>query len=262
MTVLDRIVAWAKQESSIQMILLVGSRAEKAQPDELADYDLSFFCTGELTFLFDSVWLRKFGKVWVAIPERIITDGQVIPTRLVIFEGGTKVDFAFYPVGCIVGVFEPYRMLLDKSGLEEKIRPKREEAVRPAERQYMELVNEFWFEAYHVAKYLKRQDLWLVKTRAAGLNSLLLQMLYLQTERIVSGAPGKDLQKWVEPDIWEALQGVFAHFDAEDSWHALERCIGLFRRAATEVAAKHDWQYPSDLDRDLTEFIHKLSVSS
>lgn len=40
---------------------------------------------------------------------------------------------------------------------------------------------------------------------------------------------GKNIKKWLDPEIYERLNEIFSHFDKEDSWKALEARLNLFR---------------------------------
>ena len=48
---------------------------------------------------------------------------------------------------------------------------------RPAESEFRRVVEEFWLEAYHVAKYLARDELWLAKERDWATKRFLATMI-------------------------------------------------------------------------------------
>jgi len=61
--------------------------------------------------------MAEIGQAWLCMPDEYSEAGLSIPTRLVIFEGGVKVDFAFYPVGIAsegVRAGLAHRILLNK----------------------------------------------------------------------------------------------------------------------------------------------------
>ncbi len=81
-----------------------------------------------------------------------------------------KVDFAFYPIEILQKMSQGfncgYTILLDQKNLTKKLPQPFDTGFRiplPSEREFTDLVREFWFEIYHVAKYIKRRDLWSVK---------------------------------------------------------------------------------------------------
>jgi len=267
---LSNILAWATREPDVRCLLLVGSRARTANPDDLADFDVQVYTKTHEPYTRDHQWLSGIGQVWVCVPDQY-SDGDIqVPTRLVIFDGGVKVDFAFYPAGHVSSGLSaglPHRILLDKdhasSCRETRPGPPTQPEI-PSSESFSRLVEEFWFEAYHVAKYLARNELWLAKSRDWSTKQLLLAMIGWH-ERIVRGrAPGADFageRVRVSPDTWELLQQTFGSFARDDAWKAALATMELFRRLATEVAAAAGFTYAADLDRNISEFIRKLRAS-
>ena len=125
------------------------------------------------------------------------------------------------------------------------------------------VVNEFFFEVYHVAKYLYRKDLWFVKYRDWASKDFLLRMIEWN-ERTYHGWDyntyylGVYMSKWTNKRTWAALDKCFAHFDAHDSWQALFATIELFRTLAQETAEKLGYQYPHDVDTNIIQFVQNL----
>lgn len=274
--VIDEIKDWASQEEGIQALILVGSRARR-DDDELSDYDISVFCASYDTYAKDDQWLSQIGKVWVCLPLSIEQNSRTFPTRLVIFEGGVKVDFAFYTLDVLENLVNSnplpemydngYQVLLDKEGRTQKmVKPSLSgyKKEKPSEKEFVDLIKEFWFEVYHVAKYLKREDLWSVKFRASGINHhLLLKMIEWNEQakhnwNYSTYFLGGRMKSWVGPSTWEGLHGVFAHFDKEDSWKALKNTIELFRKLSIETAKLLDYEYPHDVDVNIDDFIQTL----
>ena len=127
----------------------------------------------------------------------------------------------------------------------------------------MTAVREFWFEAYHVAKYLARNDLWLAKARDWATKQQLLTAIEWY-ERAKNGPhydtqwQGKGMQAWVSPEIWEKLNDSFASFRVEDSWKALLATTILFRGICMDLATMLGYEYPRDMDANISGFIHAL----
>ena len=71
-------------------------------------------------------------------------------------------------------------------------------------------MEEFWFEAWHIPKYLKRNDLWVVKFRDWTMKQLLLRML--EWHAIATNGPALDIshigvhmKDWTRSDWLGAL---------------------------------------------------------
>lgn len=275
---IQKIIDWAKKEKSIRALVLTGSRAKDKNVDAFSDYDISVFATNSDAFTRDLGWLGKMGKVWVSIPEKITLKKKVYPTRLVIFEKGIKADFAFFTVDLLKEYVKSkslpedfnrgYKIILSKDGIAEKLQQPAFKGFKnkiPSEKEYLALVEEFWFEVYHVAKYLKREDLWVAKARDADIkHRLLLKMIewHAAAKQQLDYTPnsmGKRMESWVEPKIWKAMQGIFAHFDSKDSWKCLIHSLDLFRQLSLETAHLWNFTYPYQIDKAMTQYITKLT---
>lgn len=268
---INKILQWAKHEKHIRAVILTGSRATNKH-DELSDYDLALFCTDIDSFTCDDAWLSKIGMVWVCVHEKVCIKEKEFPSRLVIFEKGIKVDFSFYPIESLKDISDilfqnGYKILLDKEMMAKSMPSLNEEtlvAVKPNSEEFLTIIHEFWFEAYHVAVYLRRGDLWSAQFRLSGLHhQFLLKMIewneLSKTDwRGILPELGKRMQLWVSKDTWDALHQCFAHFDEKDSWNAIENTTSLFRILAHQAATQLSYNYPNEVDSHISKFINEL----
>ena len=185
-----------------------------------------------------------------------------------------KVDFAFYPIEILQKMSQEnklsqgfdcgYTILLDQKNLTKKLPQPSGTGFQiplPSEEEFTDLIREFWFEIYHVAKYIKRQDLWSVKFRMAGIYDHYLIKMICWNEASKGKAThslGKHISAWADPQTVNALDNVFGHFGVADSQKALFATINLFRRLSKETASKLSLTYPSEPEHDLTRFILDL----
>jgi len=276
-TFLDRIIKWGEQEEAVKALILQGSRAAGIA-DEYSDYDLAVFCSTYEPYIQEESWLSNIKDVWVCVHEKVVQNDKVFPTRLVIFEGGIKADFTFYTMDVLEALGHKkslpdeynrgYLVLLDKESLAAslpKASGKERPANKPSEQEFLRVIKEFWFEVHHVAKYLKREDLWSAKFRSGSINDhFLLKMIQWHEEARLqwqSRMPplGKRMHSWVDEDTWKALHQIFAHFDSKDSWQALMHTMELFRNIAIATSNKLGYNYPHDLDKHITHIIMQLA---
>lgn len=267
-----KIINWARGEAPIRALMLIGSRARPTPTDDLADIDVCVFATSCTAYLSNDAWLRSFGDLWIAISEQYTRADIIVPTRLAIFSNGIKVDVSFLDVSVLIEMArddelnDGYVVLLDKDGVAEGLLPPTFHTSRrrpPTQEQFLALVDEFWFEAYHVAKYLWRGELWLVKSRDWSTKELLCTLIewHAQSQHnweYDTAFQGKHLHIWAEPAIVQTLHQTFAHFDIEDSWAALLATVALFRRLAVETAEVLGYPYPTQLDQDMDAFVAGL----
>lgn len=276
---LQKIIAWATNETPINTLILLGSRGRNEAVDQWSDYDISVFCTHYDAYTESQDWLTEIDKVWVCVNETTLFKNQTFPTRLVIFEGGIKVDFSFFTMDVLQQISQSiksgtipdeyamgYQVLIDKSNFTKNLnishfpKPK---AQKPTQEEFLRVINEFWFEAYHVAIYLKRNDLWSVKFRSNATHSFLLQMITWHSEAKNNWSHkvppnGKNMKSWVEPEIWKAIQNICAHFNTEDSWNSLFNTVDLFRKLSFETSNMLGIDYPKELDKNMSIFLLKL----
>ena len=191
---LEKLVEWGKKEDAVRALILLGSRAGRQPVDAFSDYDLSVFCDTDESYTGSESWLTQFGNVLVCVKEKVVCKGKTFPSRLVIFEGGIKVDFSFLSIDVLDQIAQSsslpddyhlgYKILLDKDNRASEMLPPQFEvkAIKPSEQEFHEVVKEFWFEVYHVGVYLKRGDLWSVKFRSWAAHSFLLRMIEWHAE--------------------------------------------------------------------------------
>ncbi len=272
---LEKIINWANSKDEIRALILSGSLTAKGKKDELSDYDIAVFGT-DFYFINNDNWLNEIQNYWVCIHDKFQFLDYEIPTRLTIFDTYFKVDFSFHPLALLHEIVKNktlpddynigYQILLDKDRLLNEIRKPSFKGFiveKPNEKAFQENVNEFWFECYHVAKYLYRNDLWTAKSRDWATKELLRQMLEWQeaSKREWNFSPkncGKEMQTWLNEYDWQNLQYCFGKFDKQDSWQALLNTITLYKKAATEIADNLKYEYNQKLEANISQFIEEL----
>jgi aminoglycoside 6-adenylyltransferase len=240
--------------------------------DEWADIDFEFFVTDYDEFLSDAGWLEDFAPVWTYLQ----IDEPDGPVFLVIYEGGEKVDFHFFQVSELERLVSAqelpgsylrgYRIIVDKDGLAKKLPPplKTPPSIpKPSEDGYNFVMKTFWFGALHVAKQIRRRNLWVVKFHDWGMKKTLLKLMewYFQSTQnweIDTWYYGHHILEWVDEPTRNELHQVFGHFEAEDSWRALIATMNLFRRLAIAVANDLGFKYPAALDQKVTRKVEEI----
>jgi aminoglycoside 6-adenylyltransferase len=268
---LARIVAWARADANVLALVMTGSRARgDGSVDEFSDFDLEIIADMPDALIRDDAWMRGFGRVWVCLPTTIAPQRE---TRLVFYEGGCKVDFSLCGVervqamardGALDDLYERgFRVLVDKAGLTVGLPvPGRTFPAKqfPSQHEFSATVEEFWFEAAHIPRYLLRDDLWVVKFRDWTMKSLLLKMLEWHAvarsrKPVDVWHIGVHMRAWVDEETWNELHGVFSRFDTLASWRDLLATTRLFRRLSTETASLLGLEYPADVDASITGYL-------
>ncbi len=275
---LEKILTWAKVEDSVRVIIQTGSHTRQDNTaDELSDLDIELFVDDLHKYTTSDKWMHGIEEVWMYLPlENSVGD----PTRLVIFKEGIKVDFTLNKAQDFVKLVDTqadsdlfsrgYQVLLDKDDITSKLQTpeyKNLPTKIPSQAEFSALVEEFFFESFHVAKYLKRNDLWSVKFRDWTTKELLLKMIEWYEKSIHvwdydTWYLGQKIEKWIEKDLYKELQLIFAHFDQEDSVQAMDATINLFRKIAKQTALNCQYLYPEEIDKNITGYINKIALKS
>ena len=261
------IIRWAEDDPNVIALIKTGSTSRRdGREDEFSDLDLEVIAADPEKLLRNDSWFHSFGEVWVVLRF----DERHYPTRLVVYSGGLKVDYTVADVGRLEAMFDGldslyergYDVLLDEQDVTERL-PRATGAFpilpSPTEAEFNFTVEEFWFEATHMPRYLSRGDLWVVKFRDWTMKLDLLRMLewraVAQSEPADVWHIGARMGEWVDPATWHDLHGVFGHFAEPDAWRALLATIRLFGRISREVAAAYGFKYPVELELDIQTYL-------
>lgn len=271
-----RFISWACSREDIRTVFIVGSRARVDHPaDEWSDLDLVIVTRDPEYILSSSEWLKEIGESWISFIEgTAVGEGN---ERRVLFEHGLDVDFAVIPdqrfrklasspeVGDIFQ--RGIHVLLDKDNLtvdspsSSGKAPDIPSSFPPSERDFVNLINDFWYHAVWTAKKLLRGELWTaVFCLNCYMHSKVLRVLECHA-RAVNGAGydtwhrGRFLEEWADRRALEGLRSSFAYYDEDDAWRALISIMDLFRWLAVETAGRLGFHYPVFEDERATEWV-------
>jgi aminoglycoside 6-adenylyltransferase len=274
----ERIRRWAMGHAGLRAVLLTGSRGARRWVDALSDHDVVLYTTDVAPWLESDRWPGELGTVLVRLPPARQSAISEPERRLVVYDDGSKVDFTVLPAAALreaagAGRLPPeldagYVVLLDKDGLTAGLGAPSGRAFvpqPPGQEEFADLVEEFWWESVYVAKHLRRQELLPAKYSLECVMKLdLLRRLLDWRAAIDEGwaAPhgdlGRGLRTRLQPELWSALEETFVGADQEENWRALWRTTDLFRRVASEVAARLDLSYPGALDEGVTRHLRRI----
>ena len=279
MNMLEKIVSWANKNDRVRAVILSGSHASKGKTDQLSDYDLALYGSG-FDFINDDCWLTEIEQYWICIHDHFNFWGYDIPSRLTIFDSTSKVDFSFHPLKLLRQLANTeklpdcyqigYKILLDKDGMLTKM--KAPEMIgfiikKPGPEEFRKNTDEFWFEVYHVAKYLYRGDIWTAKSKDWDSKERLRQMLQWNESskrnwNFSAKDNGKEMKDWIDKHIWEKLGTCFGRFEPEESWQTLDNTIKIYREVTVETANCLEYEYDQQSDNHISQFIEDLKINS
>jgi aminoglycoside 6-adenylyltransferase len=282
-TLIDKITAFAQADPDIRAVILEGSLTVGSQVDELSDYDVDIFASNYEKYLTDDAWMSQFGQVLVYQKEQIQFYDAVVPSRLVVYQGSPRIDFSFWYPRQLAEIVEGakeyesykngYRILVDKDRLAEQLKPPSGDGFvisKPSRNEFLQTIYDFWFEAYCVAKYLNRRDLWYAKLiENRYIKDHLFKMILWdhQAENDWTLDPlihkeGKRFEKWASPEIIGAVSKCFSAYRVDDTWGSLFAMVGLFTRLARRTSSYLHIIYPLRVEQDVVRYLQYLKDKS
>ncbi len=132
---------------------------------------------------------------------------------------------------------------------------------KPIRDEYEVLVNEFWWNAHYVPKYLRRDELPFAASmlgqavRDEYLHTVLEWAIGLQNDWSVNtGVRGRYFKRYLDAQTWREYESTFAGAAIEEQWEAFFNAVALFRRIAKLVGDSLGYPYPGTVDREMTEY--------
>ncbi len=248
---LKKAVKWASGEEPIRAVVITGSQARADDSiDEYSDLDIQIITLDIEAYTADDSWLDGLGEVWIRFP--LFED---VPYRLVWFADGYKVDFQFMSVDSLRAEIDSgalsdeyqrgYIVALDKDGLYRGLPPSPQVFPAPPAPEADEVlatINEFWFEAIHVAQFIRRREFWVVKYRDWTMKEDLLRLLEwharaMREGKINTWLLGKRIEQWADDETVRAIREIWTGWDARSLWRGLLTQLALFRRLSLELSA-------------------------
>ena len=270
---LSAIVDWARGENAIRAVVVTGSLArEDGSTDAFSDLDAQIITTDIARYCRDDSWLDALGEVWIRFPL-----GKSVPYRLVWFAGGSKVDFQFIHIDDIISMIASgqlsdeylrgYHVALDKDSLTQQLPPSPRsfpQPSAPSREQVAACLNEFWFEAIHVAQFIRRREFWVVKYRDWTMKTMLLQVLEWQARATASPPTntwllGKRIHEWARAEDYAAITRIWSGWhDEAGLWDALMTQLELFAKLSRELCAALGYEHPPPAQANIMAYIRCL----
>jgi aminoglycoside 6-adenylyltransferase len=255
----DLILTTAREDERIRAVIMNGSRANPNAPkDFFQDYDIVYIVTEVAPFRNNYEWIKRFGEMMI-LQEPDDMDDPPSENKegfvyLMQFMDGNRIDLGIDPPSMLAEIVKDSQsiVLLDKDGLVPPIPPCSDKDYLPkppTAKQFFDCTNEFWWVSAYTAKGLWREELPNAKGMFEYAREQLMKMLtwYVGVKyqfQVCPGKFGKYLRRYLEPELWNLLQGTYADASYEQNWEALEAMCDLFRRVAIPVAEHFGYDYP------------------
>ena len=266
------VIAWCRENGRVRAAVLTSSRARKDNSvDALSDYDLELFVDDLAPFLKDDEWLEAFGPVLVRWPLKAETTfSEEWVTRLVQYEEGTRIDFQITarPLHYHDSFDAGYEVIVDKDGPGADLPPARSENLlipRPAEEEFRDRVNAFFWDILYVPKALKREELFFARYMLDNIirYEILLPMLEWHAAmnhgwNIGTNKRGRWIKPYLPEDVWKQCEATFSGAGIGESGRACRAMVRLFGRLAREVGAGLGYAYPEEQEKKVLDYMGSL----
>lgn len=268
MNEIKHIVEWGASHRNVRGMVLGGSRANSLAPTDIySDYDIVTIVE-DAGVIHDDRWLTEIDTYLICVHDHYFIGENRVESRLVIFREHLKVDFSFLQLTVLHrlislgklpdGLAAGYSVLLDKDcNLEKLPAPggKAHALSLPDKDQFQRNFSEFWFEVYHVIKYIRRKEPWAMRSRHWAARRLLLEMLQWEHLLKTPGgfAPqqeGRGLSRWLAPDLATRLERSF-QLETDEPVRALRETTGLYTAAARNVAGFLKYGYKRTVEEKI-----------
>lgn len=273
-TIISNFVQWGNSTDKIYAALVIGSQARTDHPaDDNSDLDIIMVADEPSCFLKSNQWLEQIGNVNISFVENTIGGGK---ERRILFDNALDVDFVILsPTNFMdamgsseVSILKRgYRILIDKIGLASILPPAACEGtlkplyIPPAEPEFVNMVNDFWYHTVWTAKKLNRGEVWTAKF---CVDNYMKRMLFDFIECHAHTLHGMDydtwhdgrfMEEWAEEWIIRKLAKCYAHYEEKDIENALLSTMELFRLISLEIAHKLDYKYPVKADTYASDWV-------
>lgn len=266
-----KLTTWAADRPEVASTVLIGSRASpQGARDDHSDYDVVLFLETGSRLAEKDDWLTTFGKPLVVFRETTEHRAETVPTRLVQYREGHRIDFTLSRIELLRRIVAQdalpdwlgagYRVLTDRDGTASRLPPPSAMAYvprPPTAAEYRGVVEEFWWETLYVVKHVRRGELLPARYSLETVlrYRCLVPMLewYVQVGRRWEqslGVRGSGLRWLLGEEERDLLDRTYAGAKLREHEEALHAMMDLFGRAARGVARDLGYTYPGTLDRE------------
>ncbi len=278
-SLLNRVVALANADEDIRAVILEGSLATHLHVDDLSDYDINIYTHNTGKYLADDKWLGQIGEVMLYKKEQFQFYEDIIPMRLVLFRNRERTDFSFWRLGILAEIvrgdktYESYKngyqVLVDKDHCAVQLPSPNGTGFSlapPSRERFLQTIYDFWFEAYCVARYLLRRDLWYAKLiENRYIKDHLFRMALWSHQATNEWKPdpilhtwGKRFEQWASAEMIEAVSRCFSPYDVDETWKSLFAMVRLFNQFARQTSFRLEIEYPARVETDIMDYLQFL----
>ncbi|WP_336704263.1 AadS family aminoglycoside 6-adenylyltransferase [Chryseobacterium indologenes] len=279
---LEQIIQWAENNPDIRAVLLTSSLVNPYAPvDDFSDLDVELVFENRTSYESGNEWIRLFGEPISMIEEDdSVFDGKHA-MKMVLYKDHVKVDFKLYQAAEFIEEIKEenlpedwdvgYKVLIDKDKLTKNLKPPTYQSImiqKLTEKEFQQLMNDFWWDTTYVAKCLKRGDIFYAKFMSE--NILRTDYFVPLIEWHIAGnhdwqntttnKHGRLFKKYLSQDLWNKVEKTFSGSNIEENWNALFAFADLVHELGTSLAEKLHFIYPAKLEDDIRNYLKEVQT--
>lgn len=257
----ENILSLAGKNEKIKAVIEIGSQTRKCEKaDEYSDLDLIIISDISEAFIDDDKILSEVGDIQISFTEATFGGGM---ERRILFDGNLDVDFILLSPDQFISLMEShfvdvifargFSVLYDTMNAADKITVKSGSRLpyeKLTDKEYDNLVNDFWFHTVWAAKKICRGEIWTAKMCIDGYLKRYLMRMVEMYHVCVHGNDfdvwheGRMVDKWADEEIKSKLAECFDSYDAQGLSSALKNTADLFGFLARTCARTDEYNYP------------------
>ena len=276
---LKSIIEWAKKNEDVRVLLLTSSLVNPLAPvDEFSDLDIEFIFENNANYISDKSWTLNFGNPIAMIEEDENAFDNKHAMKMLLYEDGVKVDFKLYSKSKFIKETQEkelpedwdigYKILIDKDGItKQMLKPTYQISIikKPSEKEFQNLINDFWWDTTYVAKCLVRDEIFYAKFMSETVirTEYLIPLIewHIASEHnwnITTNKYGRLFKKYLNQEMWAKTEQTFSGSDIKENWTALFSMTDLVSEIGTELSKKLEYKYPDKLENDIRKYLAGL----
>lgn len=253
----NTLIKYANSDIEIQSIIAIGSTTrQEVKADEYSDLDL-IIVTNDTQKWFSYEYPQLLGNMKIVFQEPTLGNGREVRA---IYDEEKDVDMIVFTLdqfyqAIIDGVASwvmnrGYEILFDRYNFKpllDKYISSHSYSILD-EKEYTNVVNDFYFHCIWAYKKLRRNEIWSSKmcVDAYLKNHVLkvMEMYSYQTKHVDVWHDGRFLDSWLDINMHEQLEQCFAHYDKDEIYKALLNTFELFSTISEEIAVMNHYSFP------------------
>lgn len=271
----DLILGVAKSDERIRAVYMNGSRTNQNAPKDIfQDYDVVYVVTETGSFLNDEKWINVFGEIlMLQEPDKLdqICGCNMDFNRsygyLMLFTDGNRIDLHIEIKDSMLEGYTSDSLtvpLLDKDNCLPQIPPATDVnywVKKPTEPQFIRNCNNFWWCMQNVAKGIWREELPYAKNMyECVVREMLDEMVSWwiginHNFKLSTGKMGKYFKQFLPESYWNLYQGTYSDSNYDHLWNSVFKACDLFRILSKDVSNYFTFTYPTNDDKNMTQYL-------